>query len=44
MIAIAIAIVSILVFEVVMAISICTWQRYKEDIEWFIYTLTSGRG
>jgi hypothetical protein len=43
MIALATVITTVLILEIVVAITICIWQEYKEDIQWFIYTLMSGR-
>lgn len=43
MITIALLVSSIVLVEILMIIGVCFWQAYKEDIQWYIYTLLSDR-
>lgn len=41
--ALALLISTIVIVEILVIIGICIWQVYKDDIQWYIYTLRSGR-
>jgi hypothetical protein len=38
MITLGLVIATLFIFEIVVAIIICFYQLYKEDVEWYIHT------